>query len=171
MNILILGGNSPRHQQWVRDMAAALAPHYDEVRALDYRHWQTGETLADIDHEITAAGELVHDWDDYVVVAKSVGTVIATLAHARGALHASRYLLLGIPYDGIAGQTPEFDSALQTLTSLAVVQNQFDPYGSADMVRQRLDALGLASLELVEVPAVTTHDYTDTAQMRELLEH
>lgn len=168
MNVLILGGNSIRHKQWVRDAQAALAPYFDEVRFADYKHWETGDELADVPYEINAAHALVTGWDDYAVVGKSVGTIIAALGHAKGALKAKRYILLGIPYSGVAGTAPEFEPSLRTLPSTVVLQNTNDPYGSAGDVRARLDKLALPSLRLIETPG-DTHDYLDFELIKNLL--
>lgn len=168
MNVLILGGNSPQHKQWIRDVQAALEPDFDEVRVLDYKHWGTGDKNANIEHEIVAASELVADWDSYAVVAKSVGTVIAVLAHARGLLDAKTYILLGVPIDGIAGQAIEFTPSLTTLPHSSIVQNSNDPFGSAEKIRALLAEHGLANIQLVETPG-NTHDYLDYATIKQYL--
>lgn len=129
---------------------------------MEYDHWSKGGEVADITDEINKAQQLVVDWDEYVVLAKSIGTVIAALGHVNGNLNAQRYTLLGIPYEGIADRTPEFEPSLALLPPTVIIQNTADPVGSFLEVRRRLEVIDTSHIELIETPG-DTHDYTDFA--------
>src|SRR5258706_12101649 len=96
MNALILGGESPRHYDWVRTVAEHLKPAFDKVVYLDYRHWSAGGG-SDIEYETAEVAKLTDDLGEYVIVAKSIGTVIATLGIASGTLKPARCVFLGLP--------------------------------------------------------------------------
>lgn len=70
MNILILGGNSPRHYDWIRQLGAYFSAQGHEVRLHDYAHWQTGESVADIDMELGRLKRELTDFKEYVSYTK-----------------------------------------------------------------------------------------------------
>lgn len=172
MRVLILGGNSPHHHDWVRSLGRFLADRGHDPVLQDYRHWQTGDADADLDHEIAVAGRLMRDKGQdapTAIVAKSVGCMIAALGAARGVLAPERCLLLGMPLDGIAGQTPDLPAAMRTLPATTLVQHEHDPYGSAATVRAWLATVDAPRVRLVVTPG-DTHAYTDLHRIeRELV--
>lgn len=165
MKVLILGGNSPRHYDWNRQLGAALAKAGYEPIIYDYVHWQTGAPLADIEAELSNLRQLMKEEHSYAIIAKSIGTVIATLATARGILRPSRCILLGVPHTGIAGDTADFLPSLATLPRTLFVQNEHDPYGSAEGLDALLERSCPPAYELAVVFGNTTHDYVDFEQM------
>ena len=161
MKIVLLGGNSPRHYDWIRDLGRALEAAGHTVLLHDYEHWQTGAPLADISREVERVHALLANETGYMIIAKSIGTVIATVATAKGLLRPTRCLLLGVPFTGIAGETPEFLPGLATLPRTIFIQNEFDPYGSAEGLDTLLARSHPSVFDLVVVENNTTHDYTD----------
>lgn len=77
--------------------------------------------------------------------------------------------MLGTPYEGIAGAIPEFLPSLEILPYTMFVQNQYDPYGSADGLHKLLAAHSPVHYELTSVPDNTTHDYLDFTFINQLL--
>ena len=160
MKILILGGNSPRHYDWIRELGGYLEVQGHEVILHDYQHWTTGASAANIDAELMQLADRMADQDDYAVISKSIGTVITALGVARGILRPSRCVLLGVPYNGIAGATRDFDTSLKHLPQTVVIQNEHDPLGASDLVASRLEAVHNDAITLVSTPG-DTHDYRD----------
>lgn len=160
MNALILGGESPRHHAWVRVVAEALEPHYDKVAFLDYHHWQADGAEIDLEYELNAAAKLAGTLGDYIVVAKSIGTVIAILANARGRIAPHSCVFLGFPLRVVAGVRPEVAAGLKSLPRTVFVQNEQDPLGSAAAIQAYVEANPPARYKLQELPG-DTHDYTD----------
>lgn len=169
MKILVLGGNSQRHYGWIRQLKGALEPFGHEVVLHDYKHWESGDPMADIEYEIGTVARRMADVTSYMIIAKSIGTVIAALGTARGELSPSRIVMLGTPYEGVAGEIPEFISSLEALPYTMFVQNQYDPYGSADGLHKLLTDHSPVHYELTSVPDNTTHDYLDFTFINQLL--
>ena len=165
MKVLILGGNSPRHYDWNRQLAAVLGKSGFEPIIHDYAHWQTGAPLADMEAEIASVSEQLQSERGYAIIAKSIGTVIATLAVARGELHPKKCVLLGVPYTGIASDTADFLPSLPTLPRTLFVQNEHDPYGSAEGLDALLERSYPPVYELSVAFDNATHDYIDFEQM------
>lgn len=161
MKVLILGGNSKRHYDWIRQLDSALDSYGHGVVLHDYIHWSNDRPAADIEQEIIAIQEAVDGIEDYVIVAKSIGTVIATLAIARGILAPYRVVFLGVPYQGIAGEVAEFTPSLKRLPFTVFIQNQYDPYGNAEGLKDILKDNHPSEFKIVVVDGNTTHDYLD----------
>lgn len=158
MNILILGGESPRHYDWVRQVASALQPHCEKVAYLDYRHWASGGGI-DIEHEIVQVAQLAKGLGEYIVVAKSIGIVIASLAAGRSLLHPTKCIFLGLPL-GAVERVPEVRLSFAKLPLTTFMQNTHDPLGSAAEVKAYVSAASHEQLIFLETPG-NTHDYSD----------
>lgn len=159
MNALLLPGNSPRHEAWIERLRAAVAPQFDATITQHYRHWQTGEPQADRAYELHVAATSVEDFDDYLIIAKSVGTFIAVEGTARGVLKPSKLILLGLP---LFGDLPHelFVAWMHDLkVPVTVIQNTSDPLGS---FRQIKDLVDQDNVTFVEQPG-DTHEYLDFA--------
>lgn len=159
MNVLILGGMSKRHQEWIRDVAEVLRPHCEEVRLLDYEHWHNSGREMDIEREITRAAQLVTGLTDYILVAKSIGTAIATLATARRLIAPRRCIFLGFPLK-VVRELPEMDMALRQLPPTTFLHNENDPLGSAKEVTSYLQSNSPVQYDIQTLPG-GTHDYLD----------
>ena len=166
MNILLLGGNSPQHKLWLHQLGAFLESAGHVVIRHEYHHWQTGEPNADIEAELRRLRPVASQLANYAVIAKSVGTVIATLGIARGLLQPTQCVFLGVPLAGIAGETPDFLPSLAALPPTTIMQNDHDPYGSFDLLQQTLPPL--PQLTLQTSPGAT-HDYVDFAAIAAML--
>jgi hypothetical protein len=165
MNVLILGGESPRHYQWVRDVAKVLQPRFSSVHFLDYRHWSNGGAT-DIEYEITAATKLAEGMEEYIIVAKSIGTVIAMLGIGRGLLHPQRCVFMGLPL-GAVRRIPDVVPYVAKLPPTTFVQNEHDPLAAATEVATFIDIHGNKDASIVITPG-ETHDYINFNQIATL---
>lgn len=156
MDALLLPGNSPRHAEWVEQLKQSLSPDYHTIIAHHYRHWQTGEPKAAVDTEITDAYKEVQKLDSYVIIAKSIGTVIAAKATAKGVFTPQKLVFLGVPIDGGA-DVSEFRSWLTQITvPVVIIQNSQDPLGTYVAIAQAFH--GIEQVSCIEQPGAH-HDY------------
>lgn len=169
MNILILGGNSKRHKQWVRDLKDSLKDSFDRVVYVDYAHWESGDEQADIEYEISQAARLASELGSYAIVAKSIGTVIAMEGIASGVLQPSSTLLMGLPLGRVASSSDCADM-LSLLPPTTFLQNDRDPVGGAEDIRVFIESNPPAVWDL-SVSSGDTHDYSDFALVRALLQN
>lgn len=165
MDALIFGGESPRHQQWVRDVARTLQPHFSAVKFLDYRHWSEGGPT-DIEFEIAAAAKLAATSASYTIVAKSIGTIIAVLGIGTTVLRPTRCVFLGLPL-GVLRRMPGVIDAIRLLPPTTFVQNEHDPLGSTEEVASFIDVHGNHLATVLKTPG-DTHDYVDFEQIAAL---
>lgn len=165
MNVFVLGGESPRHQEWVRQVAEVLKPAFEHVAFQDYRHWADGSTT-DIDHEAAEAAKIAAGLGEYVIVAKSIGTVITTLGIGKGSLAPSRCVFLGLPL-GAVRRIPGVVEGIKLLPQTIFVQNAHDPLGSADEVKSFVGVHGNSQASTLATPG-DTHDYADLSLIAKL---
>ena len=160
MNVLILGGNSKKHYEWNRQLAAYSISQGDTPVIHDYYHWSAGEELS-INWELKRLRDTVASLDTYIVVAKSVGTVIATLGVARGILSPSRCIFLGVPVTGVVREVAAFGLSLTSLPPTHIFQNEFDPYGTVLAMREYMSQYRTPKLTISSIPDIDTHEYLD----------
>lgn len=167
MNLLLLPGNSSRHALWVEELKTALSPHFSNIQTQHYRHWQTREEFADIQHEITVAKAQEETIKPYTIIAKSIGSVIAVNGVSTGSLHPEKLVLLGVPING-GVSVESFAGWLRGVdVPVVIAQNTADPLGSYNDVKVAFEQSG-GHLSFVELPG-TTHDYLDFAAIKGLI--
>lgn len=163
MDILILPGNSPHHREWSEQLKQNLEPLRMHTIVQQYQHWKTGREWASVDEELNTTIELTESLGEYVVLAKSIGSIIALKGTATGKIHPKGLLLMGIPLKDTA-LSKEVPLWLSQITQpIIVIQNSHDPLGSYDEVVMTLSATA-PNLTVIEQPG-DTHDYTNTALM------
>ena len=162
MNALVLGGQSPRHQAWVRQVAEALQPHFSEVKYIDYRHWPEDNDI-DAEYELAQASALAGTFiGEYVIIAKSIGSVITVRGVARHELDPKRCVFLGLPLKVIRNAYQDVGPSLSALPPTVIVQNTHDPVGAFEQVDAFTAEYGNKQMAVVETPG-DTHDYVDVA--------
>lgn len=167
MNALLLPGNSSRHATWIEDFKSAVSSHFDATKTQHYQHWQTGEEWANVDQEISIAKEQARELEPYIIIGKSIGTIIAAKATATGKLFPEKLILLGVPINGGA----EPDTFANWLTHIkipvTIIQNTNDPMGSFAEITENFKDVG-DHVSFVELPC-TTHNYLDFEAIAELI--
>jgi len=169
MNILILGGNSKRHYEWIREVKTTLEPLVNEVRLHDYEHWTTNEPEADVTYEVSAAAKTAEGLGEYILVAKSIGTVISTLGISGGLLKPQSCLFVGMPLEVIPERFPRFNSNIAKLPQTIFLQNSNDPLGSSVELEQYIQKQPPKHWELATF-AHNTHDYVNMELITQLVQ-
>jgi hypothetical protein len=167
MNILILGGNSKRHFEWIREVKKALEPLADEIRLHDYKHWSEDSPEADVEFEILAAAQTAEGLGDYILVAKSIGTVISTLGISRGLLKPRACLFMGMPLSVIPERFPDFGNDVTKLPQTIFLQNTDDPLGNSVDLENFIEKAPPENWQLVAANH-DTHDYVNMKLIAQL---
>ena len=159
MNVLLLPGNSSRHGEWIENLKLAVSPYFQRTVTQHYRHWQTGVEMADVDYEIGISQEKVRALEPFCIIAKSIGTAIATKGTATGAFKPERLILLGVPINGAVSKDLLKRWLDEINIPIIIVQNTSDPLGSFAEVKAAFDRAA-ENVSFVELPG-ETHDYLD----------
>lgn len=160
MHIFILGGNSAHNKEWAYNLQKALVSLADTVTVHEYAHWSNGEQFIDLDAELKALATIFPTTDEYIFVAKSMGSVLATMGMYQKLFKPAACIMLGVPLQVIESQQIPFTDWLSTVTcNLTYVQNDHDPLGSFVAVKAYLHDI-VTDAQLHMLPG-ETHDYTD----------
>jgi hypothetical protein len=154
MQVVALPGRRSETEPWLRDLLlAAGLPDSGVVR---YRHWNS-----DAEASVSFEAALLSNQAPQLVVAKSLGTVIAATAFGHHGFRPAAAVLVGTPFQAIAAEDlrllQKFAGGVETL----FIQQTEDPGGSAAELH---DALQLTRGQVVAVPG-SDHLYSDTSAL------
>lgn len=167
MNLILLGGNSAINKQWLKDLAAALKPHFPAVLIHHYRHWETGEELIDLDYELDILSKIVQSQDPYTVIAKSAGVLLTLKGVAEKILNPQKCVFVGIPIPWAKANHFAVDSWLKNYSVLTLfIQQSHDPTMSYQDLQPYLEEANLTNYQIVEMPG-DDHVYGDLEQLKD----
>ncbi len=166
MNLLMLSGESIRNKDWIYRVEPVMKPLFDSTFVHEYKHWASGQTNIDLEHELSSLRSEVESLYDYVVFAKSIGTVLTAKAITQGWLEPKKCLFTGAPLGYILPNYPEYaqDLAVSKVPTL-IIQNSNDPVGSYQELNAYFDKHEHPNIEIVET-AGDTHSYDDLDNLR-----
>lgn len=168
MNLLLLPGNGKRSLEWIPSVEQALAPSFEQTVVVTYRHWETGKSEIDLEREAARLSEKAKILEPYAVFAKSAGSMVTAVAIANEQLQPKWCLFAGLPLVMINDHQLAANEWLSKATMpIIVVQNDADPYGSFQDVRDYLSRSKQSNITVVEAPG-NSHDYDDLALMKRL---
>lgn len=166
MKVLVLGGQNPTHFDWVRELREIFEEAGMLVVLHDYAHWLRDEPNIDFAAELKAITALAADLGDYIIVAKSIGTILATVGIAQDQLQPKATVFLGFPLKSFE-HNEDVASALSHLPTTIFVQNEHDPLGSYDDLQTYLQPLVPPTSIMIPLSG-ETHNYTDFTMITQL---
>ena len=89
--MVILGGYSNKNIAWVDKISSLYKDKYN-VNVIKYNHWYNGDF--NLDDEVEKLSKLK---DNYIVIAKSIGTYITLLGLAKNYLNPKYVIFMGHP--------------------------------------------------------------------------
>lgn len=163
MNVLLLSGESQKSRDWTEDVAREINGLYIATYVHQYRHWHTESAVFDMDHELETlqATHEVLGKKDYVVFAKSIGTLVLGRALDAKILQPGAVVLAGLPLVALDHhQYPDLGQSYRDAgIHVSLIQNEHDPLGGSAAVEAYLQPFGMPD-HFVEAPG-NTHDYLD----------
>lgn len=169
MHILILGGQSTRNRAWAYALQEALMPLSDDIAVHEYAHWLQQNGQIDLDGELAAVEAKLAAHGDYIIVAKSIGGVLAAKGINDGLLAPRKLAVLGTPLATIQLESiPYIDWLTKSTAPKLFIQNQADPLGSFADLQAYFKGSALANYAMAETPG-DTHSYLAFDQIRQLI--
>lgn len=174
MNIAILPGNHKANKEWVDQLGVVFKDSFDKVYVHYFDHWDTDDGMVDIDLERNKLVEAIKGWDEYVIVAKSAGSMIALKGIYEGVLNPKSCFFIGLPYKWALKQGMDPDTWLSSLKVRTMfIQKPYDFAGSFDEVAELVHKLDIEEYELekyiVEGEPDNDHHYADVKYLRKLI--
>ncbi len=164
MEIFIVPGNNIKNKEWGELLKEYIAKKESTTNVFlhKYAHWEKGEEMIDIEKEIERFSEKISKKKNFVVVGKSVGTMVCVEAIKRTKEVPQKTLLMGIPVTWAKENNFNIEDIFSNLFGQVVVlQNKEDPITSAKEAKIFLKEVGaLKDIYFKEVPG-ENHDYND----------
>jgi len=163
MHLLLLGGNSSSHKDWIIKIEKALKEYFDTSHVHSYKHWETGEDLIKIENEVEDLLSHIKDVDDkeYIIFAKSIGAVLAVKAISDNRLAPIKCIFAGFPVNFARENGFDIDSWMKNYkTPTLFFQKSEDPMFSYNELLAWLTLEGVENYKTIQFPG-KDHHYED----------
>lgn len=157
MKYFILPGFSEKNKEWAYEIKTELDTNGVENAVVEWEHWTSGvESDFDFAHE---GEKIVKEIGDTQVgiIAKSVGSILATKLLKSIPGKISKLALMGIPLKSLTENDKSGFSFLKDFPAenIKIFQNSQDPYGSFKEVREFIGGIN----EEIEVVMLLRDDH------------
>jgi hypothetical protein len=161
MDLILLGGNSVSNRAWVEEVLEKLKDLFDNTHIQYYKHWKENKELIDFDYEINELVKNVARFREYVIFAKSVGTLVTIKTILDGRIHPKFCIFVGIPVYWAKEKGFDVDTWFKNFDyPTLVVQNTNDPVCSFKDLETYLKENSVKGFVLKETVG-DTHHYPD----------
>ena len=154
MQVVALPGRSSETEPWLRSLLVAAG--WPDSGLVRYRHWNS-DTEASVSFEASRLAEQAPQ----LVVAKSLGTIIAANAFCRHGFRPAAAVLVGTPFRAIAAEDFRFLQQFARGVETLFIQQTEDPGGWAAELHA---ALELTRGQVAAVPG-SDHLYADRSAL------
>lgn len=136
MKIILLSGQSLQNRSWIEDVRTKFKEKYQNVEVMYYDHWKRGEGTADVELETKNFLQLTNGFaDEYMLFAKSIGTVIFLNSLPKLQNHPKKVIMVGVPYEVATQKGYKFETLKDLVKcDVNIYQKLQDPMGSYDIV-------------------------------------
>lgn len=95
MKIVLFGGNSPENKSWLSFVKKILSKDFNDVLVHEYLHWSSEESLINLDKELERLKIILKNYQNYIIVAKSAGTLLALKGIYEGSITPLACVFIG----------------------------------------------------------------------------
>lgn len=171
MKLLLLAGNSKSNKEWIEEVHTNLQDLFDESEILYYSHWDSEVPKdIDLDLEIERLASLTNGLEDYIIFAKSAGSLATLKAIYLNKINPKKVFILGLPANWGRENDYEFEEWLMSLThQTTFIQKTSDPQMSFQDLNEFLQQYKNLNHELIEVEG-DTHHYENVEELRKIIE-
>ena len=164
MNLILLAGKSAHNKEWLYCAESKLADNFGVTYAHEYSHWDQPDAQIDLVHEARRLAEIAPEMAPYRIFAKSAGAVLAVEAIANGQLSPEGCLFVGFPLTIVLQEQAGLMTQLRAISvPVTVIQNQDDPYGTYDDVKEYFDEVQNPLITIICTPG-NDHAYDEIAE-------
>jgi hypothetical protein len=172
MHYIFVPGNSPLNKKWTYDLKEEFQEFYDSSSVIEFDHWKTGEELANVDLEAKKLKDLISELEEpYCIVAKSIGTLISSLAIKSSIEKPEKVFFIGVPLKWVAQNAENLELNKSTSEIYALdnvskvfVQKTKDFVASAKEVAAFIN-INVSNSTFVELPG-DDHHYADLNSLK-----
>ncbi|MEO8507973.1 MAG: alpha/beta family hydrolase [Betaproteobacteria bacterium] len=158
MQVVALPGRRSETEAWLRSLLIAGELPVDGI--LRYRHWSS-----EVEASVAFEASRLEGQMPQLVVAKSMGTVIAATAFDAHEFRPAAAVLIGTPFEALPAEEQRLLKHFAQSVGTLFIQQSDDPGGSAAKLPS---ALQLVRSEVTAIPG-NDHLYSDTSALGALV--
>lgn len=160
MHLILLGGNSPKNEPWIEEVAQALSEEFDGTHIQYFDHWEKGGSI-DTNKEREKLKSIAEEIDgEYAVFAKSAGVILTLDAIVDRDIVPQQCFFVGSP---LGASAPERLHNYTTPTLF--IQQTDDPIRPFQKLSNVLENSDASNYELIEIPG-DDHIYGDITTLK-----
>lgn len=171
MHLIILPGNSKQFNEvWLDESAEQYGELFESVTKHVFHHWENNTENISVSNEVEKLAEEANKLEgEYMIFAKSAGTVVTTKAIAEGKINPVKCVFVGAPWDSFAQEQGNFDEWVKSLTMpLIFIQQTNDMFFKHAQLEELLEKYQLPDYELIEIEG-ENHAYDNYDFIKNLL--
>lgn len=169
MELILLSGNSKKNEAWIMEVEKNLKDLFDSTYVQHYKHWKKNNPIIDLNFELTVLSDYLKDKKDYIIFAKSIGSVLTMRAITEKKINPKACMFTGVPVLWCKENNIPIDKWITNYsTPTYFIQNSSDPVIGANDFRKKLDEYNVKNYKFIELPG-DTHEYTDFEKVKELV--
>jgi predicted alpha/beta-hydrolase family hydrolase len=135
MHLILLPGNAPCNEPWIRQVEQQLRPHFHSIEVLTYDHWRTGEPIINIDQEVAKLQKCTQSHSEYIIFAKSAGVLVTTKAMSEHKISPQQCIFIGVPLDWAKSNNFNIPKWIKSVNApTLVIQHLCDPLATFSQV-------------------------------------
>ncbi|MFZ2193521.1 MAG: hypothetical protein WAV31_04735 [Candidatus Moraniibacteriota bacterium] len=161
MKLIILPGNGQANKEWADDAGQAFLDIFEDQYEQYYSHWDTGEEIINLDIELKKLKENIGNEKEYIVFAKSAGSLLSIYGVFDGDVKPKRCIFVGLPISWAKENNFPLEIWLEKYDILTVIiQNSNDPYTPFEEVQEMIQRLDKKNIKVIEILG-NNHKYDD----------
>ena len=169
MNLILLGGNGIDNKKWIEDVETSLRPLFQSTTVVNYDHWQAGEWMINLDKEKEKLVETVKSAGEYVIFAKSAGSLVTVKAVYEKLISPPKCIFVGVPLKWARKNNFDIDTWYQGLSiPTMVIQHTDDPFASSKELTDFFSEKSAKPIKFEELPG-DTHDYNELEAIKKFV--
>ncbi len=134
-NVIILGGNTPNNISWIENMKRVYKKNY-KVSTLFFDHWKDN-TKIDFEKESEKLRALCKEQQDYIIIAKSAGSILAAQEIKNKRIHPKLLIVMGFPLKFALKNhinIKDLFNDIRKVCKILIIQQKFDPQGNSKTI-------------------------------------
>ena len=164
--VIILGGNNNHNIKWVNNMRSLYQKDY-EVFGIYYDSW-FNYTQLDFDTELKKIQDLMNNDSEYIIVAKSIGSILSLTGINNGMFAPKKLIVMGLPLKLTETNNINLKELLDCASQkqeIMVIQQKYDPLGRTSDIKKLLSD----NIKFVEING-NNHKYAKYEYIKDIID-